>query len=214
MGITDRKEREKQELKDLILHAAKDVFLEEGYERASIRKIADRIEYSPTTIYLYFKDKNDLLLELHRQSFHQFFMILSSVVTIEDPYERLIAMGKRYIEHGLTNPEAYELKFLLKAPLEALECKNEIWDDGDRAICFVQAIVDQCKEAGYFEEHLNTESFSIMLWAQVHGLVTLHNNNRLDMFKHKKDIKSIVDESYHQFVQIINQFKKTPAVLN
>ena len=71
MGITDRKEREKQELKDLILKEAKAVFLEEGYEKTSIRKIADRIEYSPTTIYLYFKDKSELLLELHKQSFHQ-----------------------------------------------------------------------------------------------------------------------------------------------
>ena len=52
MGITDRKEREKQELKELILKEAKAVFLEEGYEKTSIRKIADRIEYSPTTIYL------------------------------------------------------------------------------------------------------------------------------------------------------------------
>ena len=59
MGIPDRKEREKQELRDLILKEARALFLEEGFEKTSLRKIAERIEYSPTTIYLYFKDKNE-----------------------------------------------------------------------------------------------------------------------------------------------------------
>ncbi len=203
MGITDRKEREKQELKDLILKEAKAVFLEEGYEKTSIRKIADRIEYSPTTIYLYFKDKSDLLLELHRQSFHQFFLVLSSVTNIEDPFERLIETGKRYIEYGIKNPEEYELKFQLKAPLEALECKNEIWSDGQKAICFVQEIVDRCIDAGYFSKSMDSESMSIMLWAEVHGLVTLYNSNRLDMFKHKKEVSTVIGEAFNLFIKFL-----------
>ena len=69
MGIPDRKEREKKELKELILKEARALILEEGFEKTSIRKIADRIEYSPTTIYLYFQDKNELLLALHQESF-------------------------------------------------------------------------------------------------------------------------------------------------
>ena len=203
MGITDRKEREKQELKELILKEAKAVFLEEGYEKTSIRKIADRIEYSPTTIYLYFKDKSELLLELHKQSFHQFFNVLSSVSTISDPFERLVQTGKRYIEYGIKNPEEYELKFQLKAPLAALECKNEIWSDGQQAICFVQSIVDNCIEAGYFSKSMDSQSMSIMLWAEVHGLVTLYNSNRLDMFQLDKNVQHLVDEAFNLFVQFL-----------
>lgn len=206
MGITDRKEREKQELKDLILKEAKAVFLEEGYEKTSIRKIADRIEYSPTTIYLYFKDKSELLLELHKQSFHQFFNVLSSVSTISDPFERLVQTGKRYIEYGIKNPEEYELKFQLKAPLAALECKNEIWSDGQQAICFVQAIVDNCIEAGYFSKSMDSQSMSIMLWAEVHGLVTLFNSNRLDMFQLDKNVQHLVDEAFNLFVQFLQMY--------
>ena len=203
MGITDRKEREKQELKDLILKEAKAVFLEEGYEKTSIRKIADRIEYSPTTIYLYFKDKSELLLELHKQSFHQFFNVLSTVSTISDPFERLVQTGRRYIEYGIKNPEEYELKFQLKAPLAALECKNEIWSDGQQAICFVQSIVDNCIEAGYFSKSMDSQSMSIMLWAEVHGLVTLYNSNRLDMFQLDKNVQHLVDEAFNLFVQFL-----------
>ncbi|MGL1180856.1 TetR/AcrR family transcriptional regulator, partial [Vibrio parahaemolyticus] len=59
MGINERKEKQKLELKRLILDASMKLFVEEGFENVSIRKIADLIEYSPTTIYLYFKDKNE-----------------------------------------------------------------------------------------------------------------------------------------------------------
>ncbi|MFX8778120.1 helix-turn-helix domain-containing protein, partial [Acinetobacter baumannii] len=61
MGINERKEKQKLELKRLILDASMKLFVEEGFENVSIRKIADLIEYSPTTIYLYFKDKNEIL---------------------------------------------------------------------------------------------------------------------------------------------------------
>lgn len=120
MGIPDRKEREKQELRDLILKEARALFLEEGFEKTSLRKIAERIEYSPTTIYLYFKDKNELFLALHEESFQRFFSALSSVASVPDPFERLTALGRAYIEYGINNPEEYDLKFLLKAPLETL----------------------------------------------------------------------------------------------
>ena len=60
MGIAERKEREKMEMHDRILQAATVMFLEDGYEKTSIRNIADKIEYSPATIYLYFKDKDEL----------------------------------------------------------------------------------------------------------------------------------------------------------
>ena len=65
MGILERKERDKLEMRLMILEAAKEVFVSEGFEKASIRAIAERIEYSPATIYLYFKDKNDLLFEIY-----------------------------------------------------------------------------------------------------------------------------------------------------
>ncbi|MBK7338149.1 MAG: helix-turn-helix transcriptional regulator [Saprospirales bacterium] len=61
MGINERKEREKVELRGLILKGAMEVFLEEGFENTSIRRIAERVEYSPGTIYVYFKDKDEIL---------------------------------------------------------------------------------------------------------------------------------------------------------
>ena len=64
MGVKERREREKESLRQDILDVAREMFATEGYESVSMRKIADKIEYSPTTIYLYFKDKNELFYAL------------------------------------------------------------------------------------------------------------------------------------------------------
>ena len=69
MGVTERKERHKEDLKKDILTAAKELFTEKGFEATSIRAIAEKIEYSPATIYLYYKDKNEIVHALHQDGF-------------------------------------------------------------------------------------------------------------------------------------------------
>ena len=69
MGIAERKEREKQEMRTLILSTATNLFVERGYDSVSMRNIAEAMEYSPATIYLYFKDKNELLYTLSEEGF-------------------------------------------------------------------------------------------------------------------------------------------------
>ena len=67
MGVKERREREKSETRDKILDAARELFVTEGYEGVSMRKVADKIEYSPTAIYVHFADKEELFRELcHR----------------------------------------------------------------------------------------------------------------------------------------------------
>ena len=69
MGITERREREKEEIRNKILDAARDLFAREGYEAVTMRRIAEAIEYSPTTIYIHFEDKDDLVLALCHEDF-------------------------------------------------------------------------------------------------------------------------------------------------
>ena len=69
MGVTERREREREEVRTKILDAARDLFTSEGYEKVTMRRIAEAIEYSPTAIYLHFEDKEDLVLALCRQDF-------------------------------------------------------------------------------------------------------------------------------------------------
>ena len=133
MGISERKEREKVELKRLILQAAKDVFLEKGYDQTSIRGIADRIEYSPTTIYLYFKDKASILHEIHAEGFLMLNQNMSVLLTVADPYERLKKMGKIYIEFAVQHPGLYDLMFIQASPMAVLDACEVAWHEGEMA---------------------------------------------------------------------------------
>ena len=76
MGISERKEREKAEMKKQILAAAIELFIEQGFDNVSIRKIAEKIEYSPASIYTYFNDKGAILFDLLQEGFGIFFETL------------------------------------------------------------------------------------------------------------------------------------------
>src|SRR5436190_14888436 len=114
-AIRHRQEQEKQELRQAILHAAGELFLEQGYERFSLRKVSERIGYSPTTIYLYFRDKDDLLFTVVDEGFVQFGQQLAAAESQEDPWERIIALGRAYMAFGLQNPMYYQLMFMQRA---------------------------------------------------------------------------------------------------
>jgi AcrR family transcriptional regulator len=187
MGVADRKEREKEEMKTKILEAAKKLFLDRGFEKTSIRNIAEEIEYSPGTIYLYFKDKNELLFALHQESFQGLIAKFMVVAPIEDPFEQLIAMGHEYLKFAIENPELYELMFLMTAPLEALECSNDIWEDGRTAFNMLIALIDACKTKGCFEGQIS-EDLAMMVWANVHGFASLHLRKRMSMFPEEERI--------------------------
>ncbi len=181
MGISDRKEREREEMRRRILDSAKKLFLDLGYEKTSIRGIAEDIEYSPATIYLYFKDKNELLFALHQEAFVEFAKTFEKVAPFADPFERLVALGQEYLTFAFSNPELYELMFLLTAPMETLEIREDVWEDGKNVYTALEALVAECQSAGHFKG-ADISELSMMIWATVHGLVTIHLRKRCTMF--------------------------------
>ena len=88
-------------MRKIILKAAIDLFIQEGYDGVSIRKIAKKIEYSPGSIYTYFTDKDSIFYALHVEGFERSFKKQISTQSIKDPRERLLAQGKAYIEFAL-----------------------------------------------------------------------------------------------------------------
>jgi AcrR family transcriptional regulator len=205
MGIAERKEREREEVKDLILSAAREIFLTEGYENTSIRKIATKIEYSPGTIYHHFKDKNELLLALHDKAFEcKIEALFLSVQNIADPLERLKATGRSYLRYGLDNPQDYELMFILSCTMEALAVKEEFWQDGAQSINMLKENIRECMEAGYFRKDLNPDEISLILWSQVHGLVSLHNKERLNIYS-MPDQQAFMFRSYDVFLDMMQK---------
>jgi len=171
MGISERKEREKQEVRKLILDAAMKLFLEEGYKNVTIRKIAEQIEYSPGTIYLYFKDKDDILFTLQSIAFEKFHKAQNSVQNIQDPGERLRAHGKAYIKFALENREYYDLMFIMSEPLKNI-CEPEEWTTGLNSYNLLKQNIKDCVDNGILpDEDIEVAAFGV--WSFVHGIVTL-----------------------------------------
>jgi AcrR family transcriptional regulator len=212
MGIKERKIKHKVDLKQSILAAAKKLFLEEGYEATSIRKIAAEIEFSPTTIYLYYKDKNEIAHALHEEGFKilsERFMVLAQV---EHPFERLKAMGRIYMQFALENRDFYEIMFIMKEPIAAFEndCPDEEWDEGKRAFNILLNTIQQCQAAGYFKG-FEPNAFSLVVWSTMHGLCTMKIHGQLELVVKKKEILTDVEDvfkyTYECFVQLLEKLK-------
>lgn len=208
MGINERKEREREEIRELILNAAREIFVEEGYEHTSMRKIAQKIEYSPGTIYHHFKDKSELLLALHDKAFEcKIQALFVAVQDIPDPMDRLVATGRAYIQYGIDNRQDYELMFILDCAMEALAVREEFWQDGAKAIGMLKETIAACQQAGYIRPDADPDTLSLMLWSQVHGLVTLHNTERLNIYP-AEDKQAFLFKAYDDFMAF---FRKSMA---
>jgi AcrR family transcriptional regulator len=185
MTITARKQREKLEMRRIILDAAKGIFLEKGFYSASIRNIAEKIEYSPGTIYLYYKDKDDIFHALHEEGFGKMLGMMQPLQHVSDPMERLIAMGKVYMEFALQNKELYDLMFIMEAPINA-EHNREKWEMGGRTLDLLKKVLAECQEKGYFKG-LNIEYLSFMIWSSLHGMCALFCRRRCQVYEHKEE---------------------------
>lgn len=179
MGVKERKERQKTEMREAILSAALKLFSDEGYDNVTMRKIADKIEYSVGTIYLYFKDKGEIFFELHNRGFAEFYKKQLSVQRIKDPIERLKAHGEAYIQFAMEYPEYYDVMFISRTPTKEIK-KSECWEEGERTYELLKLNIKQAMESGYFKNvDLDVAAFS--LWSFVHGISALFVRERLSM---------------------------------
>lgn len=179
MTITDRKLREKIEMRSSILEAAKELFAEDGFQNVSIRKIADKIEYSPATIYLYFKDKDAILFDLHNEGFRKLFEWQRDRAKIKDPVQRLSSLLQGYLSFALKEPEYYDLMFMLFTPLPKI-LKTAEWRYGRRAFRMLAKTVAECQEMGMMRG-TRTEAAALGLWGAVHGVASLLIRKRASM---------------------------------
>ncbi|MBC7903171.1 MAG: TetR/AcrR family transcriptional regulator [Gemmatimonadaceae bacterium] len=204
MGIAERKEKQKLEIKKLILDASMKLFVDEGFENVSIRKIADLIEYSPTTVYLYFKDKDEILFSLHDIGFQKLQEHNQSLATIKNPLLRLHKMGENYLDFGMDNPEYYDLMFIQRAPMNALMAMESCeWKSGDAAINVLKATLAECMEKNLIEKD-DVNAVAMAIWGMVHGLVSLSIRDRLEKLVPLDEIKPTMIKSLHWIINAID----------
>jgi AcrR family transcriptional regulator len=174
VGVRERRARQKRYLRQEILDAASELFVREGFENVSMRRIADKIEYSPTTIYLYFRDKAELLEQVCAETFSRLVQRLTKIN--EQPGEALEKMRRgllAYVQFGLENPHHYRATFMMPIPNGMREEKLHQADSpGMLAFDFLRRCVYDGMAAGKLKVK-DPELASQTLWAGIHGVTSL-----------------------------------------
>jgi AcrR family transcriptional regulator len=171
MGSKQRRARAKEGLREEILDAARALFVKEGYESVSIRKIADKIEYAPGTLYLYFRDKAEILDRICEETFSK---LLQKMKAIHDdtapPLDKLRRGLRTYILFGLENPNHYVVTFV-QAKIH-LESKSVFETTGREAFACLRQGVQECVDAGELVSD-DADELAQTMWAGIHGLTSV-----------------------------------------
>lgn len=176
MGIAERQTRDKEALRHKILQAAGELFIEQGYESVSLRKVAEKIEYAPSTIYLYFKDKAELLGSICLETFALLNERLDEIETRKLPPLAGLEAGLRsYIRFGMEHPHHYLATFTFRPPSPGSKqlCQLETVDQvGFQSFDYLRRSVRNAMDAGVIRKS-DLEVTCQSLWMLIHGVTTM-----------------------------------------
>lgn len=176
MGITERKKRAREDLRQRILETAEALFVKEGFESVSMRKIARQIEYSPTTIYHYFKDKGELFSCLLEGYHGQLLALMEAIYLREDDPIAAVKEGMRaYTEFGIANPSYYKLAFMSPPEFRAESYMVE-GSKGTMLFMKLRASVELCIQQGLFAP-MQADLAAQVIWMMNHGVTSLLISN-------------------------------------
>lgn len=176
MSTTQRRTQQKQETRERILDACRELLLSEGFHGLSMRKLAAKIGYSATAIYFHFPDKDALLGELVEREFIKFRRAFDQASQVSDPIERLRQMGMIYVEFGLEQPSAYKFLFMNTA-MEQFPKIGLIERGNPAQDCYanLRVTVVEGLTAGRFRADLtDADQLAQLFFAGTHGVVSLH----------------------------------------
>lgn len=193
-------------LREEILDVSKELLLKHGFSKISMRKIAKKADVTATSIYLHFKNKDDLLLALVEESIANLNRVLRNALDEADsPIEQLKSLADAYVGYAMENPQEYEIIYMVrpeempKYPKEKFQQVREIYE-------LLAGIIQRGKERNLFDVEDPLVS-AYTLWAQIHGVVSVILGKRLDT---RVPIERFLDLATDHIIQgFIVQ--KTPA---
>jgi AcrR family transcriptional regulator len=182
-------EQQRQKIRSAILDAARELFVERGVEATTMREIARRIDYSPTAIYLHFKDKEALIRELCDTDFLTLAQELQAIERIADPTERLRLLGLGYVRFAVAHPNHYRLMFM--TPQVSPDRENSGIESGNPeqdAYAHLRSMVAEAHVAGRFRTDLiDPDLIAQTLWAGLHGVCALEIAKKHDCWVEWRD---------------------------
>ena len=179
MGTRERQQRERDRTRDAILTAARDLFVSEGYLNVSMRKIAERIEYSPAALYSYFPSKDDIFFALAEEGFQRLAGdIQTALGGIDDPLERLRRGLSAFYDFSKVNPEYFALMFIDRS-VPSLSQDFQRFEFFQELTARAEADIQACIDRQLFSRDLNPAAALHVLWVGALGAATIGLAQRL-----------------------------------
>jgi len=170
-----KSEQDRDKLRVSILDAARYLFVQRGIDAVSMREIAKRINYSATTLYHHFADKEALLQAVCDEDFLKLASGMHQVMQLPDLIERIQALGKGYAMFALQHPNHYRMMFMTpRAPCNQEITRIQQGNTEQDAYAQLKHVVQKAFEAGFFREDLvDSELIAQTIWAGIHGVCSL-----------------------------------------
>lgn len=177
-----------------ILDAAEALLAEKGSpDHVSMRAIADRVGVSPPAIYMHFEDKDELFFECCNRRFGEMADRMRLASEQEDSaMERLEAMGRAYIDFGLSRGEQYEV-MLLGGPPDTIGPEEALELPGAQALRMAAAVVADGIASGELRADLDPMATAVALWATTHGAVMVLLDKRKHPFSLFENEQAVID---------------------
>jgi len=174
MGTKERKAIEKQIRKDQILDAARTLLVSSGVEQMSISRISKQSELGVGTIYFYFKNKEEIFVELQKEGVALLYSKILRISKKDIAQEnKLIGIAKAYFKFSQEQKHYFDIiNYFLSYPIVFFkpDLKNQIDYSGQKIFVLIQDIVAKGVQQGVFNE-ADPKKFSIMFWGTLHGLI-------------------------------------------
>ena len=179
MGVKERQERDREQVRSRILDAARELFVAEGYRNVSIRKIAEKVEYSPAALYSYFPSKDDLFFALAEEGFRKLSEFTNDpAAATGDPLTAIRDGFMRYYQFSRTHPEYFELMFVDRS-VPKISHEWEGFSFVQQMIDEVCAVIKRGIDQGLFPSDTDPVVAFHILWAAIHGPATVAVCDRL-----------------------------------
>ncbi|MFH1914503.1 MAG: TetR/AcrR family transcriptional regulator [Pseudomonadota bacterium] len=190
MSRKARRERDRGRMRRLILDAARQLFVREGFDNVSMRRIAGAIDYSPAAIYRYFSNKREILSTLRAEGFDRYVAgQRARVREYPDLLTRLHVEGAAYLRFAMEEPEYYHLMFCTDC--SEVDLEGELAASSLESHNLFQETVEQAVSAGLFGK-ADVDVVAFSLWSGVHGLAQLIRSGRVAVLAGEVDVETLV----------------------
>lgn len=178
MGVAERKEREKAARREAILEAARECFFRDGFEATTISQIAEKVELSTGTLYLYFKNKEEIYVSILEEGLEILYTLMKgSEQTGATPSELLEGYADAYYRFYTEHGEYFDIMFFLRRPDRRIELEGDLEEKLESQTTNCLGLVESAIEKGIKEGDFRTVSpyeASRVMWATMNGIMVLH----------------------------------------